>query len=411
MDASQLEALLRGIGAERVRMVDSRKVSCACPLARWTHSKGHDNHPSFIAFVQGKHGDPIYACQACHEEGSIRDLLLFLWSKGRDTFHWIEVLDDQAPVERALKKSEQLLKASKEASVQGFQVTRVDAPPVVQNTFSDGRPFYDYKCLAEADAVPEVPWAEYEPYLGEMSSYAIERGLTPETYKAWELGDDKRSQRLLFPIRDRKGRLVAISGRLYATACVRCGGAWVPLCSECGNDKTWHETSSACAKYEAGRDTCIRCGTPRPPKYMHRKGFQRNLLLYGEHRHDQDKTDGRVYVVEGHLDMIRMWQAGYRPVVALLGTGAGEPQVEKLIAQWGDGRVICVPDGDDAGRKMAARLKELIADRVPFTSKKLPDGVDPGSMSVDDLKVLLGEPSWPRLSRIDKVNSGDDNRQ
>lgn len=411
MDVHKLESLLRGIGAERVRVIDSRKVACACPLARWTHSKGSDSHPSFVAFVEGRHGDPIYACQACHEEGSIRDLLLFLWSKGRDTFHWIEVLDEGAPVERALKKSEKLLQAHEVSGAQGFQVTRVEQPAVFEITFPDGRPFYDYKCLAEADAVPEIPWSDYEPYLkGDLPEYVTERGLTPETCKAWELGHDEKGQRVLFPIRDRKGRLVAISGRLYATACTRCGGEWVALCSECGNDAAWHSKHEGCAKYERGRETCIKCGLPKPPKYLHRKGFQRNLLVYGEHRAEQDKTDGRVYVVEGHLDMIRMWQAGYRPVVALLGTGVGEPQVEKLIAQWGDGRIICVPDGDKSGADMAVQMKKLIAGRVPFTSKKLADGTDPGGMSEDDLRALLGEPSWPRLSLLDKDKSGHDNR-
>jgi len=394
MEAGQVEAILRGIGAEKIRTVDSRKLACACPLAFWTHASGRDNRPSFAVFTEGKYGDPIYKCQACHEEGSLRDLLLFLWTKGRDTYPWIEVLDEGADPEEARTKSEALLDAHNESGAQGFQVRRIEMPEAEQRpplTGSDGRPFYDYKCLAEADDVPEIPWAEYEPHAGSVPRYAAERGLTVETCKEWGLGHDRSGKRLLFPIRDRKGRLVAISGRLYATSCVRCGGEWVRLCADCGNDEAWH--AEADHPWSPARSTCEKCGKPEPPKYLHRKGFNRNLMLYGEHR-VQDETDGRVYVVEGHLDMIRMWQAGYRPVVALLGSSAGDAQVEKLIAHWGEGRIIAVPDGNEAGRKMAARLKRMIAGRVPFTAKTLPEGTDPGGMTADEFRELLGPPPF-----------------
>jgi len=409
MDVGKIESILHGIGAERVRVVGADKVSCACPLARWTHTKGHDSHPSFVVFAKGKHGDPIYACQACHEEGSLRDLLLFLWTKGRDTYYWIDVIDSDVPISDAVKheheartRSEKLFLANEQFWISGFDVRKYEPPPpasVVEAVASDSRPFYDHTCLREAEAVEEIPWSEYEPYAAGVPRYALERGLTIETCKTWELGHDRRHKRLLFPIRDRGGRLVAISGRLYATSCVRCGGEWVSLCSECGNNEAWHE-SGECLVFEPGRKTCIKCGEPAPPKYFHRKGFKRNLLLYGEHR-IEDETDGRVYVVEGHLDMMRMWQAGYRPVVALLGTGVGESQIEKIVAYWGDGgRVVVVPDGDKAGREMATKLKKMIAGRMPISAKALPEGTDPGSMSDDELRELLGEPPWPRLANL-----------
>lgn len=396
MHVSQIESVLRGIGADKVRTVSANKVACACPLARWTHASGRDNRPSFVVFVEGKYGDPIYKCQACHEEGSLRDLLLFIWTKGQDTYHWIEVLDDGADTEKARKRSETLLDARKESGSQGFEVRRVEVPEAEARaplTTSDGRPFYDYKCLAEAEAVPEIPWEEYEPYAGSVPRYAAERGLTPETCREWELGHDRDGKRLLFPIRDRKGRLVAISGRLYATSCVRCGGEWVVLCADCGNDQNWHAGPGRQCDWSPARKTCEKCGATEPPKYLHRKGFNRNLMLYGEHR-VQDETDGRVYVVEGHLDMIRMWQAGYRPVVALLGSSAGDAQVEKLIAHWGEGRIIAVPDGNKAGRDMVTRLKKMIVGRVPFTAKTLPEGTDPGGMTDDELRDLLGPPPF-----------------
>jgi len=394
MLADELASLLQGAGAERVRVISSSKVSCACPLARWTHPKGSDNHPSFVAFVEGKHGDPIYACQACHDEGSVRDLLLFLWSKGVEVFHWIEVLDagkevTEQDVAKATKRSERLLAVAARSSVQGFHAM-APAPtppiPIVERLATD-RPWYDYKCLAEADAVPEIPWTEYEPYVGNVPQYALDRGLTEETCRVWELGHDAQGKRLLFPIRDRRGRLITISGRLYTEACPRCAGSFRVSCGQCDEPEADHVDGGACG-FKATRPVCEKCGLGQPPKYMHRKGFQRNLTLYGEHR--SDDTDGRVYVVEGHLDMLRMWQAGYRPVVAVLGTGVGETQIEKIVARWS--KVIVVPDGDKAGRDMGARIKHMVADRIGVTVKVLPDGADPGGMTALELQELLGRP-------------------
>jgi hypothetical protein len=396
--ADDIASLLRSIGAEKVRVVSHNKVSCACPLARWTHTKGSDHHPSFVVFTEGKHGDPIYACQACHDEGSVRDLLLFLWSKNMEVFHWIEVLDAGKALRRedvveATKISERKFIALAKAETEGIRTAAGgDAPPLpplplTKRALDDGTPWFDYKCLAEADAVPEIPWSEYEPYAGKVPAYALDRGLTMETCTAWELGDDSESKRLLFPIRDRRGRLVTISGRLYATACLRCGGAWAVSCELCGEPDAAHVEGSKCVTFRATKSACVRCGTGEPPKYFHRKGFQRNMLLYGEHR--SDDTDGRVYVVEGHLDMLRLWQAGYRPVVAVLGTGVGEAQVEKLVARWR--RAIVVPDGDKSGLDMGERIKRMVAGRIKVVVKDLPDGADPGGMTDAELHELLDE--------------------
>ena len=136
------------------------------------------------------------------------------------------------------------------------------------------------------------------------------------------------------------------------------------------------------------RDTCKICGKWEPPKYLHSDGFKRNLVLYGEHR-KQDDVDGNVFLVEGHLDMLLMWQAGYRPVVAMLGSYPGKCQIEKLVAYWGRAITI-VPDGDKAGASMAAKVKQLIAGRVKVFVRELPDQSDPGSLTRDQMREYIG---------------------
>jgi 5S rRNA maturation endonuclease (ribonuclease M5) len=390
MDAATIEAVLRGIGAERVRVVSSAKVDCCCPLAFWTHPKGRDSRPSMVVFVEGREsGRPYYTCLSCHEKGSLRDLLLFLWTRGRDTFRWVEVLDGDAPASAVKSKAEKLREEFRRSSFQGFN-------HITDHRKLTGKPFYDYKALVEAEKVEEMPWSVYEPYTGSVPRYAlVDRELTVETCKEWELGHDKRMKRLLFPIRDRKGRLVAISGRVYVDDCPRCGGGWIRPCEHCGLPESEHLEGGLCddgisvTDYKPTRETCAKCGIMRQPKYLHSKGFPRRFIMYGEHRQEMTK-DRRVYVVEGHLDMIKMWQAGYRPVVAMLGSHPSPPQVEKLVKYWG--KIIVVPDGNQAGRDMGRRIEKMVAGRVPVTVKKLEEGLDPGKMTVEEMEALLGPP-------------------
>lgn len=402
MDAWRIETLLRGIGAERVRVVSDNKVSCACPLAFWTHPKGKDNTPSMVVFTEGQHGDPIYSCQSCHDRGPLRDMLLFLWTRGRDTYHWIQVLEGEISLTKATS-SERLLAMSEKADKPGWAPAPIiTAPPAVQKSFDDGRPWFDFKAIVEAEAAEPLPEEQFKLYASSIPRYALERGLTVETCKAWGLGHDQSGQRLLFPIRDRKGRLMAISGRLYATRCVACNGEWKALCGTCGYPEGEHVSESDfCETFRPQRAECVKCGRPEPPKYLHSKGFKRNLILYGEQMLDK-AADGRVYVVEGHLDMMLLWQFGYRPVVALLGSHPGDPQIEKLIAYWR--KAIVIGDGNQAGRDMAQRVKHKVADRIPVSVVGLEEGLDPGKL-VQEMPERLAELLGPLPKPIDKAVS------
>lgn len=256
----------------------------------------------------------------------------------------------------------------------------------------DGKAWHDREVLRLAEKVPAIPWSHYEPYAGSVPRYATERGLLPATCKAWELGHDKRMRRLLFPMRDRNERLIAISGRRYA--CQWCGSQNVVRenrCVECRRlEPDGVEECSKCKHPTGDEERCAGCKRPMSPKYLHSDGFQRNMHLYGEHR-IEDGT-GLVYVVEGHLDALMLWQWGYRPVVALLGSAPGAAQVEKLVAYYG--RVLVVPDGDEAGAKMVEDLHAMIAWRIPVMARHPEKGKDPGGLGQDGCRDLLGPPPF-----------------
>ena len=375
MNITRLTAIISSLGVKT--SVSGSKVRCNCLLSPWTHPGGRDDTPSMVIFAEGRYGDPIYSCLACHERGALRDLFCLIWSRtGRNMIAHIEAIDGEAaPIPKDVSKPEIHLTRMKyqEAMQGGYEAAKQ------RRLRDDGNPWFDHRAIELAEQVPEIPWSEYAPYTGRVPRYAFQRGLLPETCEEWELGNDRDRCRLLFPMKDRKGRLVAISGRLYEEKnCLRCRGAII--------DKVFE------GKKKPVR-VCALCGRKLPPKYMHSEGFKRNLHLYGEHR----RECGRCYLVEGHIDVLNLWQMGYRPVVALLGSNPGDAQIEKLVAYYTG--VIVVADGDEAGESMAALVKRGIADRVPVGVRVTQPGRDPGDLTTEEALELLGPPPFKGVDK------------
>jgi len=385
----RLQAILQTIGARNTSIARDR-VRCSCLLAQWTHPGAKDSTPSMVVFPEGRHGDPIYSCQACHRKGALRDLVCFLWHKtGLNMMNVIEALDGpdapvKAPEGKEVKNPFLREKANRVAKL----VRDGGAHEVYRRKRqTEDAPWHDKYAIAASDDVPEIPWEEYEPHLTEvMHPYAEARGIHLDTWLEWELGVDTRMRRILFPMRDHHGRLIAISGRLYEEKkCLRCGGDIITL--------------APVPPAKKGKQICGNCGKKPPPKYLHSKGFQRNVFLYGEHLLPND-SGTKLYVVEGHLDALALWQDGYRPVVATLGTNVGESQIERLVHYAAMPMrpmriILVVHDGDEAGHSMGVMMKRMIAGRVPMFARPCPDGSDPAKMLQYERVKLLGEP-WKR---------------
>ncbi|NBC34428.1 MAG: DNA primase [Alphaproteobacteria bacterium] len=147
--------------------------------------------------------------------------------------------------------------------------------------------------------------------------------------------------RILFPVTDRRGRVVAFGGRLLE-----------------GDG----------------------------PKYINSPDgphFHKGRLLYNLARARQAASDGQtVLVVEGYMDVISLVRAGFEAAVAPLGTALTEEQIAEL---W---RLAPVPvlcfDGDTAGVRAAWRAAErLLPHLKPDHSVRfawLPAGEDPDSL-------------------------------
>jgi DNA primase len=154
---------------------------------------------------------------------------------------------------------------------------------------------------------------------------------------------DRFRDRIMFPIADRRGRVIAFGGRVLPGA----------------------EGS----------------GDP-PPKYLNSPEspvFHKGRTLYGLGlARDAIRQRGRVIVVEGYLDVIALAQAGIREVVAPLGTALTADQLG-LLGRFTE-RVVACFDGDAAGRRAAARSFPVFIDAGLWgRGVFLPDGEDPDS--------------------------------
>jgi len=153
---------------------------------------------------------------------------------------------------------------------------------------------------------------------------------------------DRFRDRVMFPITDIRGRVIAFGGRAM--------------------DK------DAPAKY---------LNSPETPL------FHKGHTLYNIAAARQASHDGApIVVVEGYVDVIAMVTAGYAAAVAPLGTALTEEQLA-LLWKMADEPVLCF-DGDGAGMRAAFRAVDLAMPRLkPGKSLKfalLPQGQDPDDL-------------------------------
>lgn len=153
---------------------------------------------------------------------------------------------------------------------------------------------------------------------------------------------DRFRDRIMFPIRDTRGRVIAFGGRILSQD----GGP----------------------KYLNSPETPI---------------FFKAQELYGlyEARKALRKID-ELLVVEGYMDVVALAQNGIVNAVATLGTASGEAHFRKLY-RYAD-RVVCCFDGDKAGRSAAWRALEsalpVLNEHKQLKFAFLPDGEDPDSL-------------------------------
>ena len=107
---------------------------------------------------------------------------------------------------------------------------------------------------------------------------------------------------------------------------------------------------------------------------------------------DKIKIKNHLILVEGLFDVINMWNLGYENAVCIFGTANFNTKKVELLEKLGVIKVSILMDGDDAGRRAAQRIKNLV-EKVDIQSKiiNLPYGKDPGDLLQTEIKFLLEE--------------------
>jgi DNA primase len=147
--------------------------------------------------------------------------------------------------------------------------------------------------------------------------------------------------RMVFPIHDERGELVAYAGR----------------------------TMDGCE-----------------PRYLFPPGFPKSQVVFNLHRAVESAAPqgGAAIVVEGFFDCLKVHQAGYGNVVALMGASISERQSELLDTYFRE--LVVMLDGDDAGR----RASRVLAARWPAAHMAwVPAGWQPDQLSSEDIERIL----------------------
>ena len=121
------------------------------------------------------------------------------------------------------------------------------------------------------------------------------------------------------------------------------------------------------------------------PKYKLPSGFHKSLELYSLHRAIESKEKA-VVIVEGFFGCLHIWQAGY-PSVALMGSTMSEQQ-QALIYSHFD-RAILLFDGDEAGQECMDGCLLRLGRKIWVKAVQLSKGKQPDGMTADELGSLL----------------------
>lgn len=173
---------------------------------------------------------------------------------------------------------------------------------------------------------------------------------------------DRFRDRIMFPIMDSSGRVIAFSGRII------------------------HDDGNT-AKYLNSPDTPL---------------YNKSTVLYGIDKAKQDiRTRNYTILVEGQMDLVLSHQAGIRNTVAVSGTALADTLMSKdnVVNNLGVVRrlspnLILAFDSDGAGRKAAMRSAEIaLTLGMDVKVASMPEGKDPADM------VLHDPESWKNVLR------------
>ncbi len=307
----------------------------------------HENSPSFSVNASKQ----FYYCFGCGASGSAVKFL-----QEYDSLSFVEAIEELA-------------------RTAGVEVPREEVSEKAKQKQQQRRSLYD---LMNSCADYFEHQLYQHPHAQEAQQYVLNRGLSEEIARTYQIGFapigwdnliqhfrsdttnkgllltgmltqndqgrvyDRFRHRLMFPIRDIKGRVIAFGGRVM--------------------------TPDEKPKYLNSPETTI---------------FHKGQELYGLYEARKSLKDfDNIIIVEGYMDVVALAQFGVRNAVATLGTATSSTHVQRLFKMT-DEIVFCF-DGDEAGRRAAIRaLSNTLSELKDGQQAKflfLPEGEDPDSL-------------------------------
>ena len=211
----------------------------------------------------------------------------------------------------------------------------------------------------------KADWRELYNYLKSknFSDKEIElAGLAKKTEKGMY---DRFRGRIMFPISDSSGRVIAFSGRIF------------------GDPSTSSGQVANQAKYLNSPDTPI---------------FSKSAVLYGlDKAKESIRKNNFSILVEGQMDLILSHQAGYRNTIASSGTALTDSTISKenVVSNLGlvrrlSNNIVLAFDADKAGFNASFRAAKIaLSLGMDVKVVSMPDGVDPA-----DLISKVGTDAW-----------------
>lgn len=330
--------------ADIVEVIDSRvslkkagrEYKACCPF--------HDEKtPSFtVSSVK-----QFYYCFGCGASGSAISFLM-----DHDNMSFVEAVEELA--------SRTGMEVPKEAASAKSQVD-MHVYPILAKTET----YFKYQLKHSPSAAKAIDYLKNRGLNGKIAvEYGIgyappgwdnlmdafaEKGVLPEHLEkaglliAKESGSyyDRFRDRVMFPIRDHRGRTIAFGGRVMG-------------------DET--------PKYLNSPETSV---------------FQKNKELYGLFEARKAVRDlQQLIVVEGYMDVVSLAQFDIRNAVATLGTATSQEHLERMFRIVPE--IVFCFDGDRAGKKAAWRALNqslpVIREGRQIKFLFLPDGEDPDSL-------------------------------
>jgi DNA primase len=202
---------------------------------------------------------------------------------------------------------------------------------------------------------------------GHSSEALVEAGVARRSDRDQQVYDYFRN-RLMFPISDMRGRIIAFGARAL--------------------------------------------GDDQQPKYLNSSEsplFQKKAVLYGAHLAKVSvRANLPLIVCEGYMDVIAIHQAGVAAAVAPLGTALTEDQI-RLLWRMDEQPMLCF-DGDDAGRSAALkaliRALPLLEPGKSFRLMLMPPGRDPDDILREEGSETFKELMSRSISFLDGLWEG-----